>query len=121
MLIGLLAGYWFIFRGPSIHPELRAAHEALKNRDFEQAGTQLDAYLNENPADRDALLLAALMETKPANEPKSITLVESENSRKRLVNRIRWRYWMCGTDGLLKLGQGKSPVASCGEAIRSAG
>lgn len=41
--------------------------------------------------------------------------------RKRLVNRGPGRYWMCGIGGLLKLEQGKSPVASCGEAIRSAG
>jgi len=40
---------------------------------------------------------------------------------KRLVNRGRGWCWMCGTGGLLKPGQGKSPVASCGEAIRSAG
>jgi len=41
---------------------------------------------------------------------------------KRLVNRVArggsgWVY----IGGLVRLGQGKSPVASCGEAIRSAG
>ena len=40
--------------------------------------------------------------------------------RKRLVNRGRGRFDVRSAD-LLKFGQEKSPVASCGEAIRSAG
>ena len=47
--------------------------------------------------------------------------LRAAHDRKRLVNRCRGRRWTCAVGGLLKSAQGKSPVASCGEAIRSAG
>jgi Tfp pilus assembly protein PilF len=59
VLVVAAIGVSLWLRSESIHPEMRAAQEATRKRDFEEARQHLEAYLKENPTDRNALLLAA--------------------------------------------------------------